>query len=327
MAIRDLLHLPAVEKHSGVPDFTGEGELQRGIAALLAANIIWGLLPMYWMQIAHIPATEVVCHRAFWGFFLVLFLLWLRGGLFEIGDICRNKRTLLFMTGCAFSHMFGWAFYIWAVGAGHVVDAALGHYTLPVLNVLSGFLLFGERPRRLQWIAIAFAACGVLGMVLVFGAIPWVGLIVGVNGVAFAALRKKAPVNAMPGLVLELLITAPFLWGYLAYLTFSGQGVFLSQPFTQDLLLIGAGIMTIVPQMGFAYGLCRVPLTTLSLMQYITPTGNVLVGVFLLNEAFTSDKIFGFLFIWAGLVIFTIEGIRHRKQVKSALAPMKQEKA
>ena len=324
MSIRELLHLPAAEKHAGQPDFTGEGELQRGVAVMLSVNIIWGLLPIYWKQITHVPATEVVCHRAFWGFFLVLFLLWLRGGLSEVKDICANRRNVLFLTGCAFSHMFGWAFYIWAVSSGRIVDAALGNYMLPVFNVLSGFILFRERPRRLQWVAITLAACGVIGMLVVFGSFPWVGLVIASNGVIFAALRKNAPVNAMPGLVLELLISAPFLWGYLAYLTISGQGVFLSQPFTQDLWLIGAGIVTIIPQMGYAYGICRVPLTTVSLMQYIPPTGNFLVGIFLFNEVFSPDKIFGFLFIWAGLIVFVIENIRHRK-TKPAVPPVSRE--
>ncbi|MCC8194706.1 MAG: EamA family transporter RarD [Deltaproteobacteria bacterium] len=324
MSIRELLHLPAVEKHAGPPDFTGEGELQRGIAVVFTVNIIWALLPIYWKQVAHIPATEVVCHRSFWGFFLVLFLLWLRGGLSEIGDICRNRRTLLFMIGCSFSHMFGWGFYIWAVGSGRILDAALGSYMLPVLNVFSGFIFFRERPRRLQWVSIALAACGVSGMIAVFGSIPWVGLVSACNSVLFAALRKNAPVNAMPGLVLELLISAPFLWGYLAYLTVTGQGMFLSLSVSQDLWLIGAGIVTIIPQMGYAYALCRVPLTTISLMQYIPPTGNFLVGIFLFNESFGADKIFGFLFIWAGLIIFTLEGFLFRKMIKTAATGRKE---
>lgn len=316
MSIRELLHLPAIKAHAGPPDFTGEGELRRGITVLFTVNIIWALLPIYWKQVAHVPPTEVVCHRSFWGFFLVLFLLWLRGGLSEVRDILRNRRTVLFLTGCAFCHMFGWAFFIWAVSSGRIVDAALGHYMLPVLNVFSGFILFGERPRRLQWLSIALAASGVGGMLIVFGHLPWVGLVIACNGVLFAALRKNAPVNAMPGLVLELLISAPFLWGYLAYLNITGQAVFFTQTLTENLWLIGAGIVTIIPQMGYAFGLCRVPLTTISLLQYIPPTGNFLLGVFMFNEAFTPVKAFGFLFIWAGLIVFTVEGILFRKTLK-----------
>lgn len=316
MGIRETFHLPPVQKHSGPPDFSGAGQERRGIVVLLAVNLVWALLPMYWIQVSHIPAVEVLCHRSVWGFILVLFLLWFRGGIGEIADIVRNRRTLFFMVGCSFSHMFAWGFYIWAVASGRVVDAALGQYMLPVFSVFSAFLFFGERPRRLQWIAISLAFCGVVGMLLVFGSLPWVGLLIACNATLFAALRKNAPVNAMPGLIMELLISAPFLWSYLAYLTLTGQSAFTTQTLSQNLWLIGAGIVTVIPQMGYAYGLCRVPLTTISLLQYINPTGNFLVGVFLLHEAFTPDKAFGFIFIWLGLIIFTLEGIYFRRNAK-----------
>jgi chloramphenicol-sensitive protein RarD len=297
--------------------FTGAGELQKGVAVLLGVNVVWALLPIYWTQFTHVPAFEVLCHRAFWGFLLVVVFLWGQGRLVEVRDIVRNRRNLAFMAGCSLSQMFGWGFYIWAVSTGHILDAALGHYVLPLLSVLCGFLLFRERPRRLQWIAIATAAVGVLGMVVRYGSVPWVGLLIAVNGVLFAALRKRAPVNAMPGLCLELLSSAPVLWSYLVYVLVTGDSAFLTAGLKQDFLLIGAGILTIIPQVGYAYGLCRVPLTTISLMQYLPPTGNVLVGVLLLGEAFTPDKVFGFSFIWTALLIFSLEAYHfHQTHLK-----------
>jgi len=287
--------------------FTGEGELQKGVAVLLGVNILWALLPMYWKQLAHVSAFEVLCHRSFWGFLLIVALLWGQGRLHEVREIVRNRHNLKFMAGCSMVHMFSWGFYIWAVSSGRILDAALGYYILPLLSVLCGFLLFRERPRRLQWAAIATAAIGVLGMVLWYGSWPWVGLLVAFNSMLFAALRKQAPVNAMPGLCLELLISSPILWSYLVYLLVSGNSAFMTVSLEQDVWLIGAGIVTIIPQMGYAYGLCRVPLTTISLMQYLPPTGNMLVGILLFGESFTPDKIFGFSFIWAGLLIFSLE--------------------
>jgi len=300
--------------------FTGEGAVQKGVAVLLGVNIIWALLPMYWKQLAHVSAIEVLCHRSFWGFLLIVALLWGQGRLFEVRDIVRNRRSLKFMVGCSMAHMFGWGFYIWAVGSGHILDAALGYYILPLCSVLCGFLLFHERPRRLQWVAIATAAVGVLGMVVWYGSLPWVGLIVAFNSVLFATLRKHAPVNAMPGLCLELLISAPILWSYFTYLLVSGNSAFMTVSLEQDLWFIGAGIVTIIPQMGYAYGLCRVPLTTISLMQYLPPTGNMLVGIFLFNEAFTQDKMFGFSFIWAALLFFSLEAYHfHKTNLKSVI--------
>jgi chloramphenicol-sensitive protein RarD len=209
--------------------------------------------------------------------------------------------------------MFSWGFYIWAVSSGHILDAALGHYILPLCSVFCGFLLFRERPRRLQWVAIATAAVGVLGMVVWYGSLPWIGLLVACASVLFAVMRKHAPVNAMPGLCLELLISAPILWSYLTYLLVSGNSVFMTVSWEQYLWFLGAGIVTIIPQLGHAYGLCRVPLTTISLLQYLPPTGNVLVGILLFGEVFTQDKIFGFSFIWAGLLLFSLEAYHFHK--------------
>lgn len=303
------------------PAFTGEGELQKGVVAVLACNAIWALLPIYWKQLTHVPPLEVLSHRSLWGFILVAVLLLARGGFGEVRDIVRNRRVLLFMTGCSMSHMFGWGFYIWAVSSDRILDAALGNYMLPMCSVLCGFLIFRERPRRLQWLAIGLAAFGVVGMIIWYGTLPWVGLVISLNSVLFASLRKHAPVNAMPGLVVELLVSAPILWGYLAYLLISGTGVFMSVSFDQDVWLIGAGIATIIPQLGYAYGLCRVPLTTISLMQYLPPTGNFLLGIFLFNEAFTPDKMFGAAFIWTGLLIFTFEGVLFRRATRKAIDP------
>ncbi len=302
---------------SGAGDFAqypslaliSQNEQRKGFVMLLCVYTMWGLLPLYWKQLTHVPPMEVLCHRAFWGFFLVLGLLWLRGGLSEIMQIVRNRRSLLFMTGCSVVHMFSWGFYIWAISAGRIVEASLGQYILPLLSVFFGFLLFKERPRHGQWVAIIIAATGVLGMVLWYGTLPWVALLTAGSAVLFAILRKQAPVGAIPGLVLEMAISAPVLWGYLLWLALTGQGAFGSTlSFSEDLWLIGAGIVTVVPQMGYAFGLCRVPLTTLSLLQYINPTGNFLVGVFLFGEHFTPDRIFGFCCIWLGLAVFTYDG-------------------
>jgi chloramphenicol-sensitive protein RarD len=293
--------------------FTGEGELQKGVAALLCVSVIWALLPIYWMQLTHVSALEVVCHRSFWGFLLIVALLWGQGRLFEVRDIMRNRRNLKFMVGCSIVHMFNWGFYVWAVCSGHILDAALGHYILPLLCVFFGFLLFRERPRRLQWVAIATAAVGVLGMVVWYGSLPWVGLTIAFSSALFTIMRKCVPVNAMPGLCVELLISMPLLWPYLAYLLISGNSAFMSASLGQNLWLIGAGIVTIIPQMGYAYGLCRVPLTVVSLLQYLPPTGNVLVGILLFGEVFSQDKMFGFFFIWAGLLIFILEAYHFQK--------------
>ena len=305
--------------NNGQP-FAAPGQYQRGLIALLGANAIWSLLPIYWGKLSHISPIEVLCHRSLWGFLFVLILLWGRGGLREVREIIKVRRTLYFMIGCSMVHMFNWGFYIWAIGAGHILDTALGQYILPLLSVLCGTILFNEHPRPLQWLAIGCAAVGVLGMILFYGSLPWIGLVSAITAVMFAVFRKNAPVNAMPGLILELLISAPILWSYFTYITLSGKGTFGAQTLTQDLWLVGAGIVTVIPQMGYAFALCRVPLTTISLTQYIPPTGSFLIGCFYAGEAFSHDKIFGFVFIWTGLILFTLDGFLYYQGHKKRIA-------
>lgn len=284
-----------------------------GLAVLLVVYISWGVLPIYWKQLLHVPPLEVLCHRSLWGFLLVIGLLWGRGAFQEVKNVFADKRTLKFMVGCSMAHMFGWGFYIWAIANGLILEASLGAYILPLLSAIAGYVFFKERPRRLQWIAITIAGAGVLGMVLCYGTLPWAALLMGGNSVIFAVLRKHAPVNATPGLVVEMILSGPILWGYLTWLHATGQGFLGSTSLEADLWLVGAGIVTVLPQLGYAYGLNRVPLTTLSLLQYIPPTGTFLVGVFLFGEVFSPDRILGFGCIWAGLVLFTFEGYRHHR--------------
>ena len=298
-----------------------QGEQQRdGLAVLLVVYISWGLLPIYWKQLLHVPPLEVLCHRSLWGFLLVVAMLWGKGAFQEVKNVFADKRTLKFMVGCSAAHMFGWGFYIWAIANGLILEASLGSYILPLLSAVAGYIFFNERPRRLQWIAIAIAGAGVLGMVLCYGTLPWAALLMGGNSVIFAVLRKHAPVNATPGLVVEMILSGPILWGYLTWLHATGQGFLGSSGLEADLWLVGAGIVTVLPQLGYAYGLNRVPLTTLSLLQYIPPTGTFLVGVFLFGEVFSADRILGFGCILAGLVLFTIEGYRHHRNANHQIA-------
>jgi chloramphenicol-sensitive protein RarD len=290
-----------------------------GMVVLLFVYISWGLLPIYWKQLTHVSPLEVLCHRSLWGFLLVLALLWGRGAFREVRSVLSDRRTLKFMVGCSAAHMFGWGFYIWAIANGLILEASLGSYILPLLSAVAGYAFFRERPRRLQWFAIAIAGTGVLGMVLCYGTLPWAALLMGGNSVLFAVLRKHAPVNAVPGLVVEMLLSGPILWGYLIWLHATGQGTLGAASLEADLWLMGAGIVTVLPQLGYAYGLNRVPLTTLSLLQYIPPTGTFLVGVYLFGEKFSPDRILGFTCIWIGLVIFTLEGYRHYRRHSHAL--------
>lgn len=282
-----------------------------GLSVLITVYIAWALLPLYWRELNHVPSFEVLCHRSFWGFFFVLGILWYQKRLGDIRSIFRDRRTLLFMTGCSAAHLGGWGLFIWAIAHGKLLESSLGNYILPMCSVLSGFFIFKERPRRGQWAAIVIAGIGVAGMVLRYGSLPWVAVGTAGCSVVFTLCRKRVPgVSATAGLVADMMLSSPILWGYLLWLHLTGQGTLGSagQTLLQDIWLIGAGIVTMLPQLGFAYGLSRVPLTTLSLLQYLPPTGSFLIGAFVLGEPIGPDKVFGFSFIWVGLILFTIEG-------------------
>lgn len=304
----------------GGPALDNERARREGLSVLVSVYLVWAVIPLFWRQLDHVPPFEVLAHRSFWGFIFVFGMLVVQGRLKELAPIFRTKRTLFYMGGCSAVHVLSWGLFIWAISNGRLLESSLGSYILPMCSVLSGFFFFKERPRRVQWIAIAIAGIGVAGMVVRFGSLPWVALLTAGCSVFFTYCRKHVPeVGATPGLVADMLLSSPLLWGYLIWLHATGQGSLGHPDFTlaQDILLVGAGIVTMIPQLGFAFGLSRVPLTTLSLLQYLPPTGAFLIGAFIFGEPFGPDKVFGFVFIWAGLVIFTIEGYRyHRKHMR-----------
>ena len=311
----DKISVSALE---GVPAHTGiAADLQRqrqGLPSILAAYIIWAALPIYWKQLGNIPAFEILCHRSLWGCILVCLAMWAKGSFKDLKASIKNRRALRLMLACSALHTFSWFFFIWSVSAGYLLELSLGNYILPLLSVVAGFVVFKERPRRMQWVAIALAACGVFGTIAYYGHLPWVAFVSAASPVLFAIVRKKAPVDAIPGMVMELFISGPFLWACLIWLHATGQGHMGSADLSADLWLVGAGIFTVVPQVAYAYGLTRIPLTTLSLLQYLPPTGYFLIGTFLHNEPLTEARLVAFVFIWLGLILFTLEGYRYHRR-------------
>ena len=280
--------------------------MNKGYAVILTGYIGWGLFPLYWTLLNHVPATEVLLHRMLWSVpILLLLVLVSERRRTQVGSALKSWRELRWLTLSSLVICFNWGIYIWAVANQRVIEASMGYFLTPLLNVLAGVIVFGEKLERLKIIAIIFAAAGVAYYIFTTAAIPWVGLAVGISFAAYGLMRKQMKTNAVPGLLIEILVLLPFTLMLLFWLHFQGEALFLNRSLDTDLLLILGGPITVIPLAFFTAGTRLLPLTTVGILFYITPSLQFLSGVILLGEFFSLDKLIGFIGIWIGLAIFT----------------------
>jgi chloramphenicol-sensitive protein RarD len=282
--------------------------MSSGVLQASLAYAMWGLLPLYFHLLAAVAPLEIVLHRSLWSLAFLLVLLtalrrwaWLR-------DIARRPRTLGIFALSALLLSSNWLVYVWAVNNGRVVESSLGYFITPLVNVLLGYFVLHERPRRMQWIALAIAAAGVLWLAIFAGSLPWVGLVLAATFGIYGLMRKTAPLGALEGLALETLLLAPLAAGLLAWRTSQGDSAFGGDPALLALLVL-SGPLTALPLLLFAAGARRIPLTTLGVLQYISPTLQFALGVWLFREPFGGPRLAGFLLIWLALAVYTGESL------------------
>ena len=280
--------------------------MNRGYPVILTGYIGWGLFPLYWNLLIHVPALEVLLHRMLWATPLLLLLVFLsprrRNQVYlALHSLAEIKWLII----SSLTISFNWGIYIWAVSNQRVVEASMGYFLTPLLNLLAGVIVFKEKPSRLTLLAILCAAVGVAYYIFSSAIIPWVGFAVGISFAAYGLLRKQMITNAIPGLFIETLLLMPFTLALLAWLHFNGEALFLHHSSSTDLWLILGGPITILPLAFFTAGTRMLPMTTVGILFYVTPTLQFLCGVFVLGEAFDSDKLIGFIGIWTGLAIFS----------------------
>jgi chloramphenicol-sensitive protein RarD len=295
--------------------------MTKGIAAAVVAYALWGILPVYWKALQAVPAFEILCHRTIWSFVFVLLILTARRQWEWLGRARQNPRLLLTFACSACLLGLNWFTYIWAVNAGHIVDASLGYFINPLLSVLLGVLFLRERLRLWQGIAIGFATAGVLLLTLGYGAFPWIALTLALTFGFYGLLRKTAPLGSIEGLSLEMALLSITTLAYLVYLEWVGTSSFGHAGAMTSLLLALSGLVTAFPLLMFAYAARQVTLATVGILQYIAPTLQFLLGVFVYGEPFTQTRLVGFAVIWISLLIYSIEGIvRERRQRVHALS-------
>ncbi len=285
----------------------------RGLVAAMGAYLLWGLLPIYWKALDGVPALQILSHRILWS---LLFLLGVLGATREwrsLTAILRNRGLLLRLTGSGVFLGLNWLLYIWAVNEGHILETSLGYYITPLLNVLSGRLLFRDRLSPLQALALGLAALGVLLMVFRYGEIPWVALSIALTFAVYGLMRKVIPVDAVPGLLTETALLTPLALAYLLFLGLRGEGAFPAPSAAENLLLVGTGVATSVPLLFFTYGTRHIRLTTLGFLQYVSPSITFLLGLFVYGEPLSAAKVSAFGLIWGALILYTLDGLRRSR--------------
>jgi chloramphenicol-sensitive protein RarD len=295
-------------------------ERRRGLIALLSAFCTWGLLPLYLRALRAVPALEVMSHRLVWCCVCVLSVLAARGELGQVRAALRDPKARARLTLSALCISTNWLVYVWAVANGHVIESSLGYFINPLVNVLLGVLLLGERLERVQWIAVAIAAAGVSYLTWQAGAPPWIALVLACSFGTYGLLRKTVSVESLVGLGSETLLLAPLGLLYLIASEHAGRGVALhAAPYVLPLLL-GGGPLTAIPLALFAYGARRVAYSTVGIVQYVGPTLQLLLGVFLFGEPFGTERAVGFSLIWTALALYAGHGLWRMRARANELA-------
>ena len=281
--------------------------MNAGIAYALGAYLIWGLLPLYLRLLGAIATPEILAHRILWSLVtMVILLLGLRR-LDWIRPALAQPRMLVRFAVTASLISFNWVLYIWAVNAGHTVDASLGYFMNPLVNVVIGAFFFRERLRTLQKLALLIAAAGVAWLTWLAGSPPWIGLALALSFSLYGLLRKTAPLGALEGFTVETALLAPVALAYVIWLDLHGSLGFASAPLNLQLLLALAGPATTVPLLLYAAGVRRIPFSLSGVLQYLAPTLQWLIGIYVFHEVFDPHKAAGFGLIWVALVVYAAE--------------------
>jgi chloramphenicol-sensitive protein RarD len=288
-------------------------DARRGFFLALAAYLLWGLLPLYIKAVGHIPVLEVVAHRIIWSVpIAAAVLIWLgRTGDFFIA--LRSPRMLAMAALTAALISVNWSIYLWAIVVDRTVESALGYYINPLVNVVVGAVLLGEKLDRLQIVAVALAALAVTILTIEQGVLPWISLSLALSFAAYGYFRKTLPIGPSQGFLLEVLILSVPAIAYVLWLSAKGQGHFLTGDLTNTWLLIGCGAVTAIPLLLFSFGARLLRFSTIGIMQYIAPTMVFLIAVFIFHEPFGRAQAIAFGLIWTALALYSWSMFKHRK--------------
>lgn len=283
--------------------------MNKGILNGIAAYAMWGFFPIYWKLLHQVPALQLLGHRIGWSFGLLTIYILLSRQWNDFRTQAFRRKTIGIYAIAGVLLSVNWLIYVWGVNAGFIVETSLGYFINPLLSVLFGVIFLRERLRPVQWLPIAIAAVGVIYLTVTYGRLPWIALSLAVSFGLYGLVKKLSPLGSVYGLTLETGIVFPVALVYLAVVQVNGAGAFLHDGLTVDLLLIGAGVVTTIPLLMFASAAKQIPLTIVGILQYIAPTIQFLIGVFIYKETFDTTRLIGFSLVWLALVIFWVENL------------------
>jgi chloramphenicol-sensitive protein RarD len=297
-------------------------EYSLGLLFGLSSYVLWGLFPLYWPLLEPANPLEIVSHRAVWTLVFCIIILSLSKQIHSTLQVMKNPKTMAALLLSTILISINWITYIWAVNHDHVVEAALGYYINPLIIIAFGVLLLREKMRPLQWVAVAIAAIGVLVLTIDYGRLPWVAISLALSWGSYGLVKKKLNLGALEGLAIETLISFIPYVGYLIYLGNQGTGQFGHSP-GLTFLLISAGAVTAIPLLLFNGSTTRLPYSTIGLLQYITPTIQFSLGVWLRHEEMPAARWIGFIIIWCALIALGVDLVRSSRTVDDRVAERK----
>ena len=298
---------------SGTHPPTTRENARLGVFAGIIAYLVWGLVPMFFKQIAEVPATEIIAHRVVWAMLLMTAVLGLGRGFAAARRIARIPAQLARIALASTLIIINWLVFVWGVNSGHILETSLGYFILPLFNVALGVLVLKERLRPLQWLAVLLAAMGVAIEAARAGGLPWIALVLAGTFGIYGLLRKQLPLDAASGLFLETLCMTPVALAWLAWLAISGQDHFGGGPGLltgRDMMLVATGAVTAIPLLLFAVAARRLPLNLMGFLQYIAPSITFLLAVLVYGEPLDLSRMLTFAAIWIGLAIYSVDLVR-----------------
>jgi chloramphenicol-sensitive protein RarD len=290
-----------------------ESEQRRGLSLGVAAYVMWGLFPLYWPLLEPAGALEILAHRVLWSMVTMGALVLLTRRTAQLRALVRDRRTFTLLAVAAAVITLNWATFIYGVNSGRVVETSLGYFVNPLVTVLMGVLVLGERLRRLQWVALGVALVAVVVLTVDYGRPPWVALVLALSFGTYGLAKKQAGVGAVESLTLETMLIAPFAAAYVVVLVARGDSTFGSSP-SHALLIMSSGIVTAVPLICFGAAATRVSMVTLGLLQYLAPVLQFATGLLYFHESMPAGRWAGFALVWVALAMFTYEAAAYRRR-------------
>ena len=297
-------------KPTETSDLAAAESRRQGVIYGLAAYLCWGFFPVYFKSVKVVPPLEMVSHRIVWSLAFLLLLITWKGAWRSMLGLLTLPKSLSVLVATTLLIATNWLVFIYAISVGEVLQSSLGYFINPLVSVMLGWVFLRERLERPQWISLGLAATGVMYLAVQYGSMPWIALILAASFGLYGLIRKALHVEPLVGLTVETLLLAPFALFYLVQLNQQGAGVFLTQSTKLDLLIPMSGVVTAIPLLLFAAATKKLRLATIGFLQYITPTLHFLLAITIFGETFTHTHLVSFLFIWAGLALYSLHAYR-----------------